>query len=448
MALSRKASSNTTVASRIIGSIPVEEDSIFNRLLLSAKMMRGVNREGEREIMKIIRKFCEVCQETYSEKFNFCRFCGNPLKSIEVIQNEPKGNVSSTTEAFTPVNVVGFLSKTDPLGLVSEIKIKAPTRNLSPSFDQEDLDFSDQENIYQLTFIEEKNSATRNLLLLASLILVTTTLTAGVIWSLFDKNLFISDLGNNDLVSAVVVDETPMEVETEQEQQKKKDEGGGGGGGGREEPDPISKGRLAPQTQNPLISPTKTIPQMNTELKIQAFTQGPERPMKVTEEPYGDPLSQSYKLSDGPGRGGGQGSGIGTGQGSGIGTGAGSGRGSGMGSGIGTGIGSGTGDGEGSDDNEPPTAKKGPTKPLTILSKPRANYTEEARKNQVQGVVRLRVTFLANGTIGSITTISGLPYGLTEQAIAAARQIKFEPAMKNGVPQTVTRTIEYVFNLY
>lgn len=401
----------------------------------------------------VTRKFCQVCEETYPENFNFCRFCGRPLKNVKV-QQEKKNNTPQA-ETVVPTNIAGFLSKADPLGLVSDIKISKPSaykENISLGHDSQDFelateDMQNQENIYHVTFVEEKNSATRNLLLLGSLILVTTTLTVGVIWSLFEKNLVISDLGSSELISAVIVDETPMQAEDEQERQKKKDEGGGGGGGGREELDPVSKGRLAPQTQNPLISPTKTIPQMDTELKIQAFTQGPERPTKVTEEPYGDPLSQSYKLSDGPGRGGGQGTGIGTGQGSGIGTGAGSGRGSGMGSGIGSGIGGGVGDG-GEGDSEPPTAKKGPTKPLTILSKPRANYTEEARKNQVQGVVRLRVTFLANGTIGSIVPISGLPYGLTEQAIAAARQIRFEPAMKNGVPQTVTRIVEYAFNLY
>lgn len=412
--------------------------------------------------MRIVKKYCENCDETYSEKFNFCRFCGNPLKTVDIdnSNNQPKKSTSDSTaapEIITPVNVAGFLSKADPLGLINEIKITKtnsdPDEHLSLSGYAEENngysyeDMQNQENIYHITFVEERNSKTRNLLLLGSLVLVTVTWTIGIVWSLFSKDLFISDFGNNELISAMVIDETPMEVELQQEEQMKKDKGGGGGGGGREELDPVSKGRLAPQTRDPLISPTKTIPQMDTELKMQAFTQGPERPTKVTEEPYGDPLSKSYKLSDGTGTGGGQGSGIGTGQGSGIGSGAGSGRGSGMGSGLGSGIGDGTGDGI-DGPNEPPSIKKGPSTPLNILYKPRPNYTEEARKNQVQGVVRLKVTFLANGTIGSIVPVSGLPYGLTEQAIAAARQIKFEPAKKNGVPYTVTKTIEYVFNMY
>jgi TonB family protein len=88
------------------------------------------------------------------------------------------------------------------------------------------------------------------------------------------------------------------------------------------------------------------------------------------------------------------------------------------------------------------------TKPLQIISKPRAIYTDAARQNQVQGTVSLRVTFTASGEIGSISPISNLPHGLTEQAISAAREIKFEPAVKNGIPQTVTKQVQYSFMLY
>jgi len=85
---------------------------------------------------------------------------------------------------------------------------------------------------------------------------------------------------------------------------------------------------------------------------------------------------------------------------------------------------------------------------VKIISKPRAIYTDEARVNQVQGKVVLRVTFSANGQIGAISIISGLPDGLTEQAINAARGIKFEPAMRGGVPYSVTKPVEYTFTIY
>lgn len=88
------------------------------------------------------------------------------------------------------------------------------------------------------------------------------------------------------------------------------------------------------------------------------------------------------------------------------------------------------------------------TKPLQIISKPRANYTDMARQNQIQGIVSLRVTFSASGQIGIISPVSELPYGLTEQAIAAASQIKFEPLKRNGVPQTTIKLVQYNFTIY
>ncbi len=88
------------------------------------------------------------------------------------------------------------------------------------------------------------------------------------------------------------------------------------------------------------------------------------------------------------------------------------------------------------------------TKNYVILSKPKATYTDDARNNSVQGAVRLKVTLLASGQIGSIQPISELPHGLTEQAVAAARKIRFEPRTVNGVPQSVIVTLEYGFNIY
>lgn len=86
--------------------------------------------------------------------------------------------------------------------------------------------------------------------------------------------------------------------------------------------------------------------------------------------------------------------------------------------------------------------------PIKVIFKPTPDYTNSARRNQVQGVVRLRVSFLANGNIGSISTIEGLPDGLTEQAISVAGEIKFEPAKRNGIPYTVTKQVQYNFTLY
>ncbi len=118
----------------------------------------------------------------------------------------------------------------------------------------------------------------------------------------------------------------------------------------------------------------------------------------------------------------------------------------------GSGIGRGVGNGDGETYKPPVAPTKTPDEKnvsdIKILTKPKANYTDSARENNVSGIVRLKVTFNANGTIGAITPVSALPNGLTEQAIAAARSIKFQPRMVDGVAQTVVKTVEYVFTIY
>ena len=85
---------------------------------------------------------------------------------------------------------------------------------------------------------------------------------------------------------------------------------------------------------------------------------------------------------------------------------------------------------------------------LKILSRPSPRYTDEARANNITEKVSLKVTFLASGQIGSVTAFRALPYGLTDQAIAAARQIKFEPQREKGRAVSVIKTVEYNFTLY
>ena len=78
----------------------------------------------------------------------------------------------------------------------------------------------------------------------------------------------------------------------------------------------------------------------------------------------------------------------------------------------------------------------------------KAIYTDAARVNETEGSVRLKVTLLANGQVGSIIPVTTLPHGLTEQAVAAARQIKFEPKKMDGIPVSTTVTIDYSFEIY
>lgn len=85
---------------------------------------------------------------------------------------------------------------------------------------------------------------------------------------------------------------------------------------------------------------------------------------------------------------------------------------------------------------------------LVIKSKPQPSYTKAARKNGVEGTVKLRLIFQSNGKIGKITVIEGLPDGLTEKAITAAQKIKFEPAIKDWRPVSTYALINYSFALY
>ncbi|MEP7341356.1 MAG: TonB family protein [Acidobacteriota bacterium] len=59
----------------------------------------------------------------------------------------------------------------------------------------------------------------------------------------------------------------------------------------------------------------------------------------------------------------------------------------------------------------------------------------------------LNLVFTADGNIENIRVVRGLPHGLTEAAIEAAKAIRFESAVKNGQPSSVRGNIEYSFRL-
>jgi TonB family protein len=91
--------------------------------------------------------------------------------------------------------------------------------------------------------------------------------------------------------------------------------------------------------------------------------------------------------------------------------------------------------------------RDGATKP-TILYKEKAQYTEIARRNRLQGTVVLSAVFTKEGEIRGIRVIRALPDGLTEHAIEATQKIKFQPATKDGQPVDVRANLEFTFNLY
>jgi|SRR5689334_18381283 len=117
----------------------------------------------------------------------------------------------------------------------------------------------------------------------------------------------------------------------------------------------------------------------------------------------------------------------------------------GVGAGRGEGPQFGVGVGSGQADNSIPTSVD--TKPVP-LNRPRPHYTESARAKRIQGTVLVRVLVGEDGNVKLIRVVRGLPEGLTEEAIAAARQTKFKPAMKDGKPVPFWLGLELNFNIY
>jgi len=94
------------------------------------------------------------------------------------------------------------------------------------------------------------------------------------------------------------------------------------------------------------------------------------------------------------------------------------------------------------------TASRDVTTKVRVLAKPEPAYSELARQHAVSGTVILRCVFMADGTVKHLFVISGLPDGLTEQAIEAARHIKFIPATKDGKPVSMWMELQYNFSFY
>jgi len=86
-------------------------------------------------------------------------------------------------------------------------------------------------------------------------------------------------------------------------------------------------------------------------------------------------------------------------------------------------------------------------KRAVILAKPTPGYTEEARRANVSGTVRLRVVLGSDGNVRHILVLRRLSHGLTEKAVEAARQIRFTPAVVDGRPVSQFVILEYNFNL-
>ena len=80
-----------------------------------------------------------------------------------------------------------------------------------------------------------------------------------------------------------------------------------------------------------------------------------------------------------------------------------------------------------------------------LTSKPEPGFTDEARQNNVSGTVRLSAVLCRTGRVTDIEVVEGLPHGLTELTVEAARRIKFTPAEKDGQAASQRIKVEYGF---
>jgi TonB family protein len=74
-------------------------------------------------------------------------------------------------------------------------------------------------------------------------------------------------------------------------------------------------------------------------------------------------------------------------------------------------------------------------------------YTEDAMRRKVEGIVEMFAVVLADGTVGDVTVTRSLDEDLDRQAIRATKQWEFKPGTKDGKPVAVAVNIELTFTL-
>ena len=82
-----------------------------------------------------------------------------------------------------------------------------------------------------------------------------------------------------------------------------------------------------------------------------------------------------------------------------------------------------------------------------LVKEVKPQYTAEARKAGIQGVVVLDCVVETDGRVGDVTVTKSLDEGLDQEAVKAARQWRFEPGKKDAKPVRVLITLEMTFTL-
>jgi TonB family protein len=84
-------------------------------------------------------------------------------------------------------------------------------------------------------------------------------------------------------------------------------------------------------------------------------------------------------------------------------------------------------------------------KPPQFLSRVKPGYTVEAEQADITATIEVMVVFRSNGEVGPIEITRWAGFGLDESAVAAIRQFKVSPALRNGNPISVRAMIRYNF---
>lgn len=88
------------------------------------------------------------------------------------------------------------------------------------------------------------------------------------------------------------------------------------------------------------------------------------------------------------------------------------------------------------------------TSKAAIIYKPEPLYTEQARRDQLTGSVKIKFVLTANGDVTNANIEYGLKEGLNESALEALHAITFLPAEKDGRRVSQYAIIMYNFNIY
>lgn len=84
--------------------------------------------------------------------------------------------------------------------------------------------------------------------------------------------------------------------------------------------------------------------------------------------------------------------------------------------------------------------------PCQLVSSIQPTYPNDARRQKIEGDVKLRVVVGTDGTVKSISPVGGPPL-LVAAAMDATRQFHYKPAVLNGQPIETIQTIDIAFKL-